>query len=95
VAEDNPALPIGLASSWEKPRGDEADVSRACSPAYRSSPIDDLPLHLLQTLQQAAPWTDNPQGGAAARQGFQHATSSLQFLPQQMGIQLVEGPNCL
>ena len=54
-------------------------------------PIDDYPSHLLQTLRELAPWTNQPKVVLLTPGVFNSAYFEHSYLAQQMGIQLVEG----
>jgi len=90
VLEDNLRCPSGVAYFLENRR-----VMKRMFPSLFSGrtvqPIDDYPSHLLQTLRELAPWTNQPKVVLLTPGVFNSAYFEHSYLAQQMGIQLVEG----
>lgn len=90
VLEDNLRCPSGVAYFLENRR-----VMKRLFPTLFAGrtvqPIDDYPSHLLRTLQDLAPWSDQPQVVLLTPGVFNSAYFEHSYLAQQMGIPLVEG----
>jgi uncharacterized circularly permuted ATP-grasp superfamily protein len=90
VLEDNLRCPSGVAYFLENRR-----VMKRMFPSLFAGrtvqPIDDYPSHLLQTLQDLAPWTDTPKVVLLTPGVYNSAYFEHSYLAQQMGIELVEG----
>ncbi len=90
VLEDNLRCPSGVAYFLENRR-----VMKRLFPTLFAGrtvqPIDDYPSHLLRTLQDLAPWSDQPQVVVLTPGVFNSAYFEHSYLAQQMGIPLVEG----
>ena len=90
VLEDNLRCPSGVAYFLENRR-----VMKRMFPSLFAGrtvqPIDDYPSHLLQTLRDLAPWTEQPRVVLLTPGVFNSAYFEHSYLAQQMGIALVEG----
>ena len=90
VLEDNLRCPSGVAYFLENRR-----VMKRLFPSLFAGrtvqPIDDYPSHLLRTLQDLAPWADQPRVVLLTPGVFNSAYFEHSYLAQQMGIPLVEG----
>lgn len=90
VLEDNLRCPSGVAYFLENRRV----MKRLFSGLFEGravQPIDDYPSHLLQTLQDLAPWSDTPRVAILTPGVFNSAYFEHSYLAQEMGIHLVEG----
>ena len=90
VLEDNLRCPSGVAYFLENRR-----VMKRLFPSLfegrQIQAIDDYPSHLLQTLQDLAPWSETPRVALLTPGVFNSAYFEHSYLAQQMGITLVEG----
>lgn len=90
VLEDNLRCPSGVAYHLENRRV----MKRMFPSLFRGrtvQAIDDYPSHLLETLQDIAPWSDHPKVVVLTPGSFNSAYFEHSYLAQQMGVELVEG----
>ena len=90
VLEDNLRCPSGVAYYLENRRV----MKRMFPSLFRSrmvQAIDDYPSHLLEVLQDIAPWSDHPKVVVLTPGSLNSAYFEHSYLAQQMGVELVEG----
>lgn len=92
VLEDNLRCPSGVSYVL----GNRAVMKRTFPrvfDAVEPRPVDDYASRLLETLQSLAPWSDAPRVALLTPGMYNSAYFEHCFLAQQMGIELVTGPD--
>jgi uncharacterized circularly permuted ATP-grasp superfamily protein len=92
VLEDNLRCPSGVSYVL----GNRSVMKRTFPRIFEAvepRPVDDYPSKLLETLQSLAPWSDNPRVALLTPGMYNSAYFEHSFLAQQMGIELVTGPD--
>ena len=90
VLEDNLRCPSGVAYFLENRRV----MKRMFGSLFEGrtvQAIDAYPSHLLRTLQDLAPWSDEPKVVVLTPGNFNSAYFEHSYLARQMGVDLVEG----
>jgi uncharacterized circularly permuted ATP-grasp superfamily protein len=92
VLEDNLRCPSGVSYVL----GNRAVMKRTFPRLFEAvepRPVDDYASKLLETLQSLAPWSDSPRVALLTPGMFNSAYFEHCYLAQQMGIELVTGPD--